>query len=191
MIKGVDVVVAAIADDQGSNLLIPSVEREMAWRPHIVHRNEPGIAPLVIVRGSEQDVLSRYLAAAEAVNADVILRVTSDCPLIEPDVCTQVLEARTASGADYASNVMPQTWQHGLDCEAFMSAALREADRHMIRDAEHVTGSLQEASQYKRVNVTKGGVGLSHIRWTLDTIDDYVVICKEFERRMAEGKVAA
>ncbi len=99
----------------------------------------------MVFRGDEHDVLGRYLGAARAVDADVILRVTSDCPLIDPRLCAAVIEARADTQADYAANNMPRLFPHGLDCEAFTRAGLEQAasDATEAYDREHVTPWLR------------------------------------------------
>lgn len=188
-IEGVDVVVAALADDEGSDLLMPYVEREQDWVPRIVHRNEPGIAPLMIARGPEHDVLRRYLFAAEVVKADIILRVTSDCPLIEPGVCGMVLAYRAQHDLDYcANNLAVRTVPHGWDCEVFTFKALQAAGFDWSQEnREHVTARMRE----KDTGFSRGHIACANMyehHWTLDTIDDYIVICNEFNRRIAEAK---
>src|SRR5262245_27378204 len=92
-------------------------------------------------RGSETDVLSRVYGAAKAARADVVVRVTCDCPLLDPAVIGQVIRLRQMTGADYASNIDPPTWPDGLDVEAFTFAALEIAHNVAIRatDRECVT----------------------------------------------------
>lgn len=85
-----------------------------------------------VTRGDEQDVLSRYADAARAIGADVVMRVTSDCPLIEPSLCTKVIEIVRRGVADYACNNMPRSFAHGLDCEAFLASTLFEAERQTV-----------------------------------------------------------
>src|SRR5687768_5284335 len=81
-----------------------------------------------VVRGPEHDVLARYGLAARRTEADVVLRITSDCPLLDPAVAGQVLAARQRGSADYAANNRPpRSWPHGLDCEAMTRAALEKA----------------------------------------------------------------
>ena len=89
------------------------------------------------VRGSEDDVLDRYHQAATAVDADEIVRVTADCPLIDPAIIDLVLGTLRESGADYAANtVAPRTYPRGLDTEAFTRAALETAWREAEAEAQ-------------------------------------------------------
>lgn len=136
-----------------------------------------------IFSGSEHDVLERYLGAARSVGADVVMRVTSDCPLIDPAVCDAVLQLRERETAAYAANNLERTFPHGLDCEAFTTAALEEAAQ-AARDAydrEHVTPWLRRAPHLKRANLTTEIAGLTDERWTLDYPDDLTFIEAVFE----------
>ncbi|MDP3513896.1 MAG: glycosyltransferase family protein [Sulfuritalea sp.] len=129
----------------------------------------------IVTRGSETDVLDRYLQASKAVGAAVVMRITSDCPLIDPEVCGAVLELRAAEDADYACNNLPPSFPHGLDCEAFTRDALEMAWREAIapEDREHVTPWLRRAPEIRRA-VLAGPVGnFAHLRWTLDFPEDY------------------
>lgn len=130
-----------------------------------------------VVRGDVDDVLGRYLQAARAVSADVIMRVTSDCPLIDPTVCARVLDPVLANEADFAANNMPATWPHGLDCEAFTRTLLERAAHEARSDfeREHVSPFMRTAANVSRVNVTcpeDQGADPSQ-RWTLDTPQDF------------------
>src|SRR5439155_5489828 len=112
----------------------------------------------VVVRGSALDVLSRCAKGDAAVRATTVMRVTSDCPLIDPQVCGSVLRLREREGADYASNNIEPSFPHGLDCEAFTSAALAEAAARAIEsyDREHVTPWITGAPHFKCVNHHSG-----------------------------------
>lgn len=128
-----------------------------------------------IYRGSTEDVLARYAGAARAAQADIVLRVTSDCPAIDPSVCGVLLDLRAQSGAEYAANNMPASWPHGLDCEAFTRTALKAADAHAVRtfEREHVSPWMREKDGLLRVNL-KAPLGLQKEgRWTLDYLEDY------------------
>lgn len=157
-VRGADVVVCAIPDDQNSD---PVAAEALKCR-------------VQVFRGSEADVLARYLGAARMVQADTIMRVTSDCPLIDPAVCAGVLELRAASGSDYAANNMPPSFPHGLDCEAFTTAALAEAARSTREpyDREHVTPWLRRAAHLKRANLAAPDASHLGERWTLDYPED-------------------
>lgn len=136
---------------------------------------EAARAGAMVSRGSEHDVLARYLAAANEADADVILRVTSDCPVIDPEICADVLRAREKASADYACNNMPRRWPHGLDCEAFTRDALvRAASAATAPDErEHVTPWLRNDPSVSRIHVPGPDVALARHRWTLDFPEDY------------------
>lgn len=138
----------------------------------------------IVYRGSEQDVLGRYHGAAMRAEADVILRVTSDCPLIDPDVCEQVIQLRVRSGADYASNNLERSFPHGLDCEAFTVDALAEAAKlaRLPEEREHVTPWLRHAPHLRRANLSSGEPNLADYRWTLDYPEDLLFFKALFDR---------
>ena len=122
-----------------------------------------------VFRGSERDVLSRYLGAARAAKADIVTRVTSDCPLICPEVCDIVVDALDSSGADYASNTLKRTYPRGLDCEAFTRAALEKASAEATSAParEHVTWYMHaEARERFSIRSVEDSDNHSALRWT-------------------------
>ncbi|MBC8159561.1 MAG: glycosyltransferase family protein [Alphaproteobacteria bacterium] len=127
-----------------------------------------------VFRGSPTDVLDRYARAAKMVDADVVMRVTSDCPLIDPEICAAVLRLRAEKGVEYAANNMPPGWPHGLDCEAFSADALaraaKTADDPLER--EHVTPWLRNNPSISRASLKGPGGSLTDLRWTLDYPED-------------------
>jgi len=127
-----------------------------------------------VFRGPENDVLDRYWQAARWLGAKTVMRVTSDCPLIDPGVCGQVLRLVSHGGAEYACNNLPPTWPHGLDCEAFTFAALDEAAREASQAAqrEHVTLWMRENPRLARANLLGPGGWAAEQRWTLDFPED-------------------
>jgi spore coat polysaccharide biosynthesis protein SpsF len=139
---------------------------------------------VAVYRGSERDVLARYHGAAHAVGAEIVLRVTSDCPLIDPDVCAAVLKLRAEAEADYAANNMPPSWPHGLDCEAFTIEALDEAaaTATAAEDHEHVTPWIRRNRAFHRVNLPGPGGELTAQRWTLDYPEDLAFLRALYER---------
>lgn len=132
-------------------------------------------------RGSEDDVLDRYYQVARQLDAQVILRITGDCPLIDPRLVDEVIEEFRRSGADYASNIDPPTFPDGLDTEIFARAVLDSAwhqatSRH---DREHVTPYLREPGRYARANLRQPGDDSAE-RWTVDEPSDFEVIERVF-----------
>lgn len=158
IIPGCDLVICAVPDKPES-APIEAVARECGAQ---------------VFRGSENDVLARYLGAARMAKVDVVMRVTSDCPLIDSEICGEVLALRVREGADYAANNMPRSYPHGLDCEVFTTAALAEADAatREAYDREHVTPWLRRAPHLTRANLHSGDACLESQRWTLDYPED-------------------
>lgn len=127
--------------------------------------------------GPEDDVLGRYYRAAKMADADYIVRVTGDCPLISPELCGEILWRLKDSGTEYASNVHPRTFPQGYDCEAFTFKTLEKAYENAPDGwREHVTTYMIANS--RRVNITSPW--RMDGRLTLDTEDDYRTICAAF-----------
>ncbi len=122
-------------------------------------------------RGDEHDVLGRYLGAARRAKADVVVRTTADCPLIDPDV-TDAVVAACDSGCDYASNVLERTYPRGLDVEAFHMDVLERMARLATSAParEHVTYYLhRERPDLFIVRSVADAADHSDLRWTVDT----------------------
>lgn len=142
-------------------------------------------------RGSELDVLDRYYQCATALKVEAIMRITADCPLIDPNVCWKVLRLfdkcrmgkHGLSDVDYCSNVMPRQYPKGLDCEVFTYAALQLAHRNAMDDydSEHVTPWIQR--NMRCLNLP--GPGTSHLSVTLDTPEDYAKLQRAFAMKRA------
>lgn len=132
-------------------------------------------AGITVFKGSEADVLARYYEAASFVNADIVMRITADCPLLDPMIAGQVLHLVSQGHADYASNALPPTWPDGLDCEAFTFQALEHAHQMASRqsDREHVTPYIHNNQNiFKTLNVSSPIPGLQKYRWTVDSRED-------------------
>jgi spore coat polysaccharide biosynthesis protein SpsF (cytidylyltransferase family) len=131
-------------------------------------------ASVPIFRGALADVLQRYAEAAQACSAETIVRLTGDCPLIDPDVIDAVITTRVHTSADYASNIDPPTFPDGLDVECFTREALERAQRQATRgpEREHVTLWMRDlASGLTRAN-HRAACDLSQLRLTVDYPDD-------------------
>jgi spore coat polysaccharide biosynthesis protein SpsF len=125
-------------------------------------------------RGSENDVLDRYYRAAQVYAAGAVVRVTADCPVIDPQLVDETILVFEQQRADYASNVFPRTYPRGLDTEVFTVAALEQAWRKTpnIYEREHVTPYLYQHPELFRLVSQRGQIDYSHYRWTLDTAED-------------------
>ena len=135
-------------------------------------------------RGSEHDVLNRYVSAAKLYEADVVVRITADCPLIDHRIVDTVIDEFLNGEVDYVSNISPPTFPDGMDVEVFNFGALEKsanlaAQNHQL---EHVTIHLRDSGLFKVKNITNTS-DLSDIRLTVDTLRDYkaiVSICEYF-----------
>ncbi|MFZ2491222.1 MAG: glycosyltransferase family protein [Thermoanaerobaculia bacterium] len=128
--------------------------------------------------GSEADVLDRYYQAARLAAADVIVRVTADCPLLDPSVSGAVIERFCAGPFDYVSNTNPPTFPDGLDTEVFSFQALERAwrDAALTSEREHVTPFLWKNTDLFRIDNVTGARDLSHHRWTVDDAGDLAFV---------------
>ncbi len=139
-----------------------------------------------IFRGSEEDVLARYYETAVSCKADVVVRVTSDCPLIDPAVIDTVIRRYLDQNpyADYVSNTLERTFPRGMDTEVFSMRALTEAhqEAQAQSDREHVTPFIHRQSHRYLCQSIKAGINHSQHRWTVDTPEDFELI-----RRMLES----
>jgi spore coat polysaccharide biosynthesis protein SpsF (cytidylyltransferase family) len=127
--------------------------------------------------GSEDDVLDRYYQTARLFKADHIVRITSDCPLIDPMVIDEVITLHVREKADYTSNTLKETYPDGEDIEVFTFAALKEAWKkaNLSSEREHVTPFIRKNHAFKLVNL-EYNKDLSHKRWTLDNPEDFEFI---------------
>lgn len=137
---------------------------------------------LASFRGDEMDVLARYAGAARMAGADWIVRVTSDCPLIDPEVVDAVIQLAQdpAKALDYASNTLDRTFPRGLDAECFTARALFEADAEarLPGEREHVTPFLYRHPGRYRIAQYSGEADHSRHRWTVDTPEDFLLVDK-------------
>jgi spore coat polysaccharide biosynthesis protein SpsF (cytidylyltransferase family) len=127
-----------------------------------------------VTRGPEADVLTRYVMAAREHGADVIVRITADCPLTDAAIVDSVIRARSEHEADYASNVEPPTFPEGYDCEVFTSGCLARVDREATLDyeREHVTVRVREHLDDFRTAHVAHEPDLSAMRLTVDVPAD-------------------
>ena len=139
-------------------------------------------------RGSEEDVLDRYYQAALQHDAQAIVRITSDCPLIDPEVVDKIVRAFLVEHTDYASNCEVRTYPRGLDTEVMTFRALERAwgEARQTHQRAHVTPYIyQNPDQFRIVSVT-GEEDHSAHRWTVDTPEDLEFVRKVYSRLQSE-----
>jgi spore coat polysaccharide biosynthesis protein SpsF len=129
-------------------------------------------------RGSENDVLDRFYQAALDRNASTVVRITADCPMIDPALIDKTIEALFDRDANYASNVASRTYPRGLDVEAMEAWALAQAWREAKKphQREHVTPYFYEHPELFRLASLTNASDYSRYRWTLDTAEDFELL---------------
>ncbi|MHA1535956.1 MAG: aminotransferase class III-fold pyridoxal phosphate-dependent enzyme, partial [Alphaproteobacteria bacterium] len=141
-------------------------------------------------RGSLDDVLGRMTGAAIEAEADLVMRLTGDCPLLDPQICGGVLLLQRRSGCDYASNVLPNSFPDGLDCEVVTRAALEaaNADARKASDREHVTPFIFNRRRRFSIRTLVCPVpGLQDEHWSLDTEEDFDFL-RALVAKLPEGR---
>ena len=129
-------------------------------------------------RGDEDDVLDRFYQAAKIHNPDYVVRLTSDCPLIDPILIDEIIEAAINSNVDYCSNTLIESYPDGQDIEVFTFSALKKAWKESIlkSEREHVTPFMKKI--FKSINIHSNNMEFNKVRMTVDEPNDLVVINK-------------
>ena len=155
-ISGVDTVVAALPDLTEDDVLAATCQRSGA----------------LVIRGSAHDVLARYSKAAQATDAEIVVRLTADCPFLSPAISAHVLSR--FGNCDYASNTLERTYPRGLDTEVFTRRALDTANREASHptEREHVTPFIYRRPDRFALMSVRNDYDRSDHRWTVDTADD-------------------
>ncbi len=146
---------------------------------------------IAVVRGSENDVLSRYTLAAEKYRCETVVRITSDCPLIDPAIVDHVVHEVTENpGVQYACNFFPQRlFPRGLDAEALTVRTLQQinAEATTARHREHVTLKIYENPSRFNIASISNRYDHSHLRWTVDTEQDLDLVRTVYEHFAEKG----
>ncbi len=127
-----------------------------------------------IVRGSEDDVLARFVGALDVHPAAHVVRLTADCPLSDPRLVEDVIARHLDCNADYTANVFPRTFPKGLDVEVVRTGVLRAAalEATDAGEREHVTPFVYRRPERFRLANLRHDAGLGDERWTVDTAED-------------------
>jgi len=171
--RALDEIVVVTSDDSSDDTLVTALSQ----------------ADVPVFRGALHDVLARYRAALEEYPADEIVRVTGDCPLLDPAIVDAVVRLRRETGVEYASNIDPPTFPDGMDVEVFTAASLRKAHdaARLLSEREHVTPWMRAPdSGLRRANLA-ALADLSRLRLTVDYPDDLALVRKLVERLEAIG----
>jgi spore coat polysaccharide biosynthesis protein SpsF len=203
-------VVAIVQARMGSTRLPGKVLRQLAGRPMVLHVAERadrivGVDDVVVATpdgdedaplrqlldehgiasstGPTDDVLARYAIAARASAADVVVRITADCPLLSPAVAGRVVAAFLEGGCDYASNTIERSWPRGMDTEVLSRETLETLDSTALApfEREHVTPGAWQHPERFRIRSVRNGVDLSSYRLTVDTDADFRLVEAIFE----------
>ncbi|KAA0690837.1 aminotransferase class III-fold pyridoxal phosphate-dependent enzyme [Halopseudomonas laoshanensis] len=161
----IDQIIVATSDDSRNEVLIE-------------HVRKLGFA---CEQGSENDVMARYFQAARAHAADLVVRITGDCPFVDPALVDEIIREFKMAEVDYASNTNPPTYPDGMDVEVFTYGALEKAsaETSSVFDREHVTPYLRRAEHFSRISI-ENEEDLSDLRWTVDEQADFNVIERVF-----------
>lgn len=167
---------------QLSKTIVIATSTRAKDRPIVELSEQENVA---FVRGSEADVLSRYVKAAKKTFADVIVRITGDCPIIDPLIIDEAIESflSHAPHVDYLSNTLERTYPRGMDVEVFTRRALEEAAKNgkTANEKEHVTLYIYKHPEKFKLISMESKKDLSFFRWTVDTEEDFELIRRILE----------
>ena len=150
---------------------------------------------ILFYRGSPEDVLSRYFEAAKKFKTDLVIRITSDCPVIDPLIVDNMLQyffkENQSSNLDYLSNVLPRTFPRGLDTEIFSFNALAKAHHEATQqyEREHVTPYIYNHPEIFTIKNFTNEKDYSFHRWTVDTPEDLLLIEKIYAELYNKNKL--
>jgi glutamate-1-semialdehyde 2,1-aminomutase len=133
-------------------------------------------------RGSEKNVLNRFYESAKSVGADVIVRITGDCPLVDSTLVDECIKSYKNSNVDYFSNINPATYPDGLDIEVMSFESIERANNEANSefDREHVTPYIRNSDSFSK-SLMQYTEDLSSQRWSVDEPEDLVVVTNIFE----------
>ena len=172
--KKIDQLVIATSNQSEDNLLVEMCEN--------INVN--------VYRGKLDDVLDRFYQSAKRYNADVVIRLTGDCPLIDPVLIDKVIEKHLIDKNDYTSNLDPESFPDGLDVEVFNFSILEEAWRYAVSltDREHVTIYIRNKKNIKKGTLISE-IDYSTMRWTVDEARDFEFVSEIYSQLSDKGNM--
>lgn len=175
----IELLLRRLARARGLDQIIVATSVDPRNRPLAEHILRLGYS---IEMGSEHDVLDRFVQAARKHQASVVVRITGDCPLVDPNLVDEAIRRFKAAGVDYFSNGSPPTYPDGLDIEVCTLEALERTiqETETPYDREHVTPHVRESGGFKTANM-RHDQDLSALRWTVDELADFSVVEKVFQ----------
>lgn len=170
----IGVLLKRLAQSHSINEIVVATSKDFLNTPLVEYVKQLGFE---CIQGSEHDVLERYLHAAEASNADTIIRITGDCPLVDPLLVDEAVKQFKEKHVDYYTNCAPATFPDGLDIEVFSYAALKKSSEltSSSYDREHVTPFLRDSGLFE-TGYFSNTEDLSDWRWTVDEAADLEVV---------------
>jgi spore coat polysaccharide biosynthesis protein SpsF len=172
--KHIDRIIIATSDDETDDILAQFCENYS----------------IDCFRGSLEDVLDRFYQAALAYKAEHIVRITGDCPLIDPYIVDEVISLHREKEYDYTSNTLSPTFPDGLDVEVVRFETLKMAweQATLSSEREHVTPYIYKHPTLFRIGKYKHSCDLSYMRWTVDEHEDLEFVTKIFQHLYKEGQ---
>ena len=142
--------------------------------------NHAKILKTDLFRGNAVDVLDRYYQCAKKISSKIIVRITADNPLIDPDIVDDVINQFLKNSFDYITNANPRTYPYGTEVEVFSFQALEEASNNAENpsEREHVTPYFHNNKEEFKISNIKLTENLSHLRWTVDRENDLKFVKK-------------
>lgn len=186
-----DIVIAKCQRIEGSDQVVVATSNKSGDVPIVDHVNAQGVA---VFSGDESNVLKRFYEAATEFRADAIVRITADCPLLDPDISSLVVAKFCEGGWDYVSNIKPPTYPDGLDTEVISVEAIERALREATKpsETEHVTPYIWRNPELFRLANVENQTDLSELRWTLDNAEDLGMmraLCERLEVDLVDASL--
>ena len=146
--------------------------------------NHAKILKTNLFRGNAVDVLDRYYQCAKKFSSKIIVRITADNPLIDPNIVDDIINQFLKNSSDYITNANPRTYPYGTEVEVFSFQALEKASNNAKKpsEREHVTAYFYNNKNKFKISIVKYSEDISHLRWTVDRENDLKFVRKIVSR---------